>query len=290
MHYRILLFCVLCGLAIQLTAQNKKKTLEIGVVQNLENDSLLNAFGYAHLIESVQKILSPENISDQKFQEQLLKLNKLRVPLFACNIFIPGHLKVVGPDVNHQAVLSYAEKVFQRAQLLNLKMIIWGSGGSRRVPDGFDREQANVQFISIARKLATTAAKYNITLALESLNSTEANFINTVKEALDIVKTVDHKNLRLCIDIYHMLKENEGPDIITAAKGYVVYCELAEKDGRTPPGVHGEDFTPYFKALKKIDYSGLFVIECRWENLQAQGGNAFQVIRQQLDKVYSVDN
>jgi sugar phosphate isomerase/epimerase len=266
--------------------QTKIHSPEIGIVQNIENDSLLHSFGYRSVIESTPKILSPRNVSDQQFKDQLQTIKNLRVPLFACNLFIPGDLKVVGPTVNEQAVLEYVEIVLQRAQEANLKMIIWGSGGSRGVPEGFDRTKAKEQFISIAKKIAAIAEKHTITLALENLNRTECNFINSVSEALEIVKAVDHKNFRLCIDLYHMAKEGELPHVIGGTKKYVVYCEVAEKENRTPPGVHGDDFTPYFSELKKINYEGKIVIECRWEKIETQGGSAYQSLRKQLVQVF----
>ena len=67
--------------------------------------------------------------------------------------------------------------------------------------------------------MAAVAAKYDVILALENLNSTECNFINTLSEALAVVKAVDHPNFRLCVDIYHMLKENESPAAIAGHEG-----------------------------------------------------------------------
>jgi sugar phosphate isomerase/epimerase len=283
---RIVLAFVIGISASSAKAQLQIALPEIGIVQNIENDSLLQALGYTCLVESTNKILSPRNVSDQQFEAQLQVIKKLRVHLFACNLFIPADLKVVGPNVNEAAVLSYVEIVLQRAQAAKLKMIIWGSGGSRGVPEGFDRAKAKEQFIAIAKKIAPLAAKYNIILAIENLNSTECNFITTVKENLEIMKAVDHNNLRMCVDIYHMLKEGETPEIILAAKKYIVYCELAEKEGRTPPGIQGDDFTPYLSALKNNNYSGKIVIECRWENIENQGGIAYQALKKQIDDVY----
>ncbi len=268
-------------------AQQNTAIPEIGIVQNIENDSILHAFGFRYLVESTPKLLSPRSVSDAQFRDELKTIKALHVPLFGCNLFIPGDLKVVGPAVDEKSILAYVEIVLQRSEAANLKMITWGSGGSREVPKGFDRAVAKKQFISIAKKISPIAAKYNIVIALESLNSTECNFINTVKEALEIVKAVDHKNLRLCIDIYHMLKEDEGPEVIASSKKYAVYCEIAEKEGRTPPGIHGDDFTPYFLALKKIDYAGIVVIECRWDNIEVQGKNAYEVLQKQLYDVYT---
>ena len=258
----------------------------IGIVQDYENDSLLNASGYKFLIESIGKCFSPIKVTDQQFEEKLTAIKKLKTPLFAVNLFIPGELKVVGSTVDEMAILVYTEKVLQRCKTANVKMITWGSGGSRRLPDGFDSQKAKEQFITIARKVAAQATKYNIMLALENLNSTETNFITTLDEALDVVKKVNHPNFRLCADIYHMLKENENPAIIEKGKKYIVHCEIAEKEKRTPPGTKGDDFRPYLRALKKINYKGNIILECRWENLKEQAPLAYQALQRQLDEVY----
>lgn len=268
-------------------AQKKIKTPEIGVVQNIENDSLLRQYGYRYVVESVGKLISPKTVSEQQFELNLHKIKKLQTPMYAFNIFIPGELKVVGPQVNEESVLQYVEIVFQRARKAGVNRIIWGSGGSRRVPEGFDPQIAKQQFVSIAKKIAALAERHNITLALENLNSTETNFINTVAEALDVVKSVDHKNLRLCVDVYHMLKEGEAAAGIEKTKGYVIYCEVAEKEGRTPPGVQGDDFRPYLAALKNIGYEGLVMIECRWTNINTEGLPAIVYLRNQIDEVYN---
>lgn len=280
----ILSLMVLTGLTSQ--AQMKIVVPEIGVVQELENDSLLMKCGFRYLVESTPKILSPRNVSIEEFQDRLKTIKNLQIPLYACNLFIPRDLKVVGPNVDEKAVLEFVEIVLRRAQAAGLTLITWGSGGSRRVPEGFSRIKAKEQFIELARKVAEIAERYNIILALENLNSTECNFINTLKEALAVVKSVDHKNFRLCIDIYHMLKEEESPDAIAGTKGYAVYCELAEKEERTPPGVQGDDFIPYLTALKKEGYQGKIVIECRWKDLTTQGKMAFQTIRRQIESAY----
>jgi sugar phosphate isomerase/epimerase len=283
---KIYLLCLFVLAACQGLSQKKIITPEIGTVQNIENDSLLQLAGFSCLVESSSKLLSPRNVTDEQFLANVQRIKKLRVPLYACNLFIPGDLKVVGPKVDEKAILAYVEVVLQRAKAADIKLITWGSGGSRGVPEGFDRAKAKEQFIYMAKKVAAVAAKYDVILALENLNKTECNFINALTEALDIVKAVDHKNFRLCVDIYHMLKDGDSPASIKGTKKYAVYCEVAEKEGRTPPGVHGDDFTPYFAALKQEGYNGKIVIECRWENLEKQGATAYQVLRKQIDAAY----
>ena len=279
-------FALLIAALACVTAKAQSVIPEIGVVQSVENAHILHDHGYRYLVENTSKFLSPRTVSESQFEEKLKIIKASPVPFYACNIFIPGDLKVVGPAVDEAAILAYVETVFSRAQKAGISMIIWGSGQSRRLPDGFDRAKAKAQFIAIAKKIAAVASKYNVVLALENLNTTETNFISTVSEALEIVRAVNHKNLRLCADIYHMLKENEPAESILAARDYLAYCELAEKEGRTPPGVQGDDFRPYFSALKKIGYKGKVVIECRWEDVVKQGLRAYEEVEKQLRDVY----
>lgn len=275
---------ILCGLSVAHAQQIKIP--EIGIAQSLNNDNLIDSLGYHYLVESISKLVSPKNISDDQFLQNLQAFKKLKSAIYAFNLFIPGDLKLVGPDVNEEAILSYAEIVFKRCDQAGVHLIVWGSGGARRVPDGFDKKEATAQFIAIGRKVAGLAKKYKVTLALENLNSGETNFINTMKEALDVVKKVNHPNFRLCADIYHMLKEGESPAIIISSGPYLVHCDIAEKENRTPPGTNAENFIPYLTALKKVNYKGKIILECQWKNLADQGKPALIYLQQQLAEAY----
>lgn len=259
---------------------------EIGIAQKLENDSLLKAAGYTCLVESIQNWISPKKLTDDQFDQAMIRFKESELPVYAVNIFIPGDLKLVGPDVREADILDYSRVVFARCQRLGLKLIVWGSGGARRVPDGFDPVKAKQQFIAIAQKVSKLAKNYDIVLSLENLNHTETNFINTVAEALDVVIKVDQSNFKLCADIYHMLMEGEAPAILAKTGKYIVHCDIAEKEGRTPPGFHGDDFRPYLKELYKIGYQRRIVLECNWEDVAKQALSARIALQAQIDEVY----
>ena len=270
---------------INLTLMAQKPT--IGIAEDLGYDSLLYATGYRYITVSTSKYFSPKNVSDEMFEKNLNMIKSSKMKLYSCNLFIPGELKVVGRDVDEKSILAYTNIVLQRCQAAGVKMITWGSGGSRRLPDGFDKLKAKEQFISIARKITAQAEGYKIVLALENLNSTETNFITSLEEALEVVRIVDQPNFRLCVDIYHMLKENEPPAIIEKTKEYLAHCEIAEREKRSPPGTYGEDLTGYLKALKKINYKGMIFLECNWENLATQAAPAKKYLQKKIDEVYA---
>jgi len=272
---------VVFWISIRLSAQPS-----IGIAQDLDKDSIVHEAGYSYLVASLAKYVSPRNVSEEMFKINTERIKNLKTPLYGFNFFIPAELKLVGKAVDEKAILAYTEIVFQRCKILGVKLIVWGSGGARRVPEGFNMSVATQQFIDIARKIATVAARYSVVIAVENLNSTETNFINTLEEVYNIIKKVNHPNLRLCADIYHILKENESPAIIEKAGKLIVHCDLAEKEQRTPPGVKGDDFKPYFMALKKIKYKGVIILECQWENLSLQGNTSRKYLEGELNEVY----
>lgn len=270
------------------SCRNSKKAgkiLEnIGICTDLSNWNILEAAGYSYVEESVQNFLVPlEDESVFNLKLALLKQSKLPVPVL--NGFIPGKLKSVGPDAVHDEILKYVEIAFRRAQIVGVKNIVFGSGGSRRIPDGFPREEAREQFISLCRKMAPVAEKYDVIIDLEPLNKGECNILNSVADGGEIVKSVNHKNFMLLADIYHMLRENESPDSIIKSGDLIRHVHIAENKDRAAPGVYNEDFTPYFKALKEIDYKGLLSLECRWQNMAEQAGMALLTLQNQIKAI-----
>lgn len=274
-------------LALLCSAPVRAQQPAIGIVMDHSRDSLLHAAGYRYVVENLVKYFSPLTVDEPTFEKNLAAFASLRTKIYALNIFMPGDMKLVGPEVNEAAIMRYVEGVFRRCQRAGIHLIVWGSGGARRVPEGFDKGRARDQFIAIARQVSVVARRYGITLALENLNSTETNFITTVADALQVVKAVDQPNFRLCADIYHMLMERESPEVLMSTRKYLIHCDIAEREGRSAPGVHGENFVPYLTALKKIRYKGIIVLECRWTDIDAELMLARNTLLRQLETVYT---
>jgi sugar phosphate isomerase/epimerase len=108
------------------------------------------------------------------------------------------------------------------------------------------------------------AGPHGVTVVLEPLNKGETNFFNSVAEGIGLVDAIAHPNIQLLADIYHMLREDEGPESILKAGARLRHCHIAEKESRTSPGTKGDDFRPYFKALKAIGYQGGVSVEGKW--------------------------
>ncbi|MEO6734009.1 MAG: TIM barrel protein [Ferruginibacter sp.] len=263
----------------------KNPTPVLGIIAPLEQDSLVYASGYSMLGESVGRMLS-SSLTEAQFQENLARIKKARCKVFVCNVFFPGSIKIAGPDVNEKRVLGYADTVLSRAKRAGIPLIVLGSGGARRIPDGYDAKKAQADFVVLCRKLAMVAKKYNVMIALESLEATETNFLITLGSAAEVVRTVDHANFKLNADIFHMMREGEPAQSIVDAGDVLVYCEIAEKQKRTLPGVQGDDFKPYLRALRKVKYKGYIFVEGNTSDPKNDMPLSFKYLTKQLEEVY----
>lgn len=259
---------------------------EIGVCTSIANAATAARAGCDYIEEGARSFLVPDR-PDADFRVKLELLKGSPLPVAACNSFLPGELKSVGPEARHDDILAYAGTAFRRAREAGIRHIVFGSSGSRDIPEGFDAGEARRQFVALLRRLGPLAREQGVVVAVEPLRREECNFINTVAEGAAIVREVDDPGVRLLADIYHMLCEDEGPGSIVAAGPLLAHCHVAEEDGRSAPGVHGEDFTPYLKALRKIGYAGGISIECRWTDLAEELPVAVKTLKAQIARAGS---
>jgi len=267
-------------------ALGKKSVPQIVLVAPIDQDSLIHAAGFQMLGETVSRMISP-SLSKEEFKRNLARIKKAECKVYLCNILFTGKIKIAGPTVNNASVVAYVDSVFTRAQQAGIPLIVLGSGGARRIPEGYDAQKAQADFVVLCRQLAVTAQRHQIMIAIENLNSSETNFLNTVQSAAAVVRAVNHPSFRLNADIYHMLRENESPQSIVDAKDLLVHCEIAEKEKRSFPGVQGDDFKPYLRALRKANYKGHIFIEGNTSNPSTDIPLAFNYLTKQIQEVYA---
>lgn len=218
---------------------------------------------------------------DAVFEASLAGVGAAAVRPEAVNCFLPSELKCAGPEVNPVALDAWAASACRRAEKVGVRIIVFGSGASRRLPDGFEPARAVEQMVDTLRRFGPIAADHGVTIALESLSAQDTNFITTIDEAAEIARAVEHPNIRLVADTYHMLRDGEGPESLARAGGLIVHVHCAEKAGRHPLGAGGEDQRPYFRALKDAGYDGRISLECKWRDIRAELPGGVEQVRLQ---------
>lgn len=237
--------------------------------------------GLNYIEANVSGFLMPEK-SDEEFASNKELAAKMNPPIYSANGFFPGDIKFVGPDAEMERAIEYSKTAIRRASEIGIKVLVLGSSRSRNIPEGFSREEAEKQFLTLLKGMAPTAKKYGVLIAIEPLQAEESNFINTVKEGAELARKTHSKNICVLADIFHMARMNESPQDIIDAADKLVHCHIAEKEERTAPGVKGDDFTPYFEALKKIKYKGRISFECSWQDIDSQLPKAVGVMQEQI--------
>jgi sugar phosphate isomerase/epimerase len=235
--------------------------------------------GAEFLLVSVNSFLKP-NAPEAEFEKQLRRMEKSPIPVLSCNSFLRGDaLRSVGPDAKTENVLRFAETAFKRAKRSGVERIVFGSSGSRRLPKEWTKAQADEQFISLLKKMGDLAGNEGVVVAVENLQRRECNYLTKLHEVGEIVTEVNHPNVRVLADIYHSSCMEDPPESFRKYAPLVEMVEIAEAKGRTVPGVSGEDFRPYFNALREGGYQGPIEIEGKWKVEQV--ATAFETIREQ---------
>jgi sugar phosphate isomerase/epimerase len=200
-------------------------------------------------------------VSDAEWKG-LERAKKSALPIPAANSLVPGTLKITGPEADLTKLRDYMTRVIGRAGKVGIKSLVFGSGGARNVPDGFDRNKARQQVLEFLRMAAPIAKEHGVTLVCEPLNRKECNILNTVDEAMTYVKEVNHPNFQCLVDSFHFWIDDEPLANLERAMPWIRHVHVADKDGRVPPGESKfADYRPFFRVLKKGGYDGRISVE-----------------------------
>jgi sugar phosphate isomerase/epimerase len=261
------------------TETPRKLFSAMGMSGALNRAAALKEKGAEFLTVGVGDFLVPDK-GDDVFAKNLAKLAESPLPMLACNGFIrPKHLRCVGEEANHDQVLEWSETCFRRLKKAGGKFIVFGSGGSRELRDNWPKEKADAQFTELLKRMGPLAEKHGVTVVVEQLRASECNYINRIGEGAALIRAAGHPNIRLLADLYHMAVMGDTPEDLQAAMDVVRHIEIAEKAGRTYPGVAGDDFRPFFRVLREAAYEGAISIEGKGDESQISA--AFREIAKQ---------
>jgi len=263
-------------------AQPPPGKVAVGYCTGLANLEGAKAAGFDYVELSTTEIA---NLTDAEFEAAAAKIKSLGIATPAANLFIPAALKVTGPETNPEQQMAHVKKAFTRLARLGTQVVVFGSGGARRVPDGFSKDEAFKQLVDFGRRAAAEGRTHGITITIEPLRQQETNIINTAAEGLALVEAIDHPNFQLMIDFYHLASEKEDPAIVLRAKDRLRHLHVANPQERVFPAKWEEfDYAPFFANLKKIGYDKRISVEGRTTDLAAQGPPAVALLRRAFER------
>jgi sugar phosphate isomerase/epimerase len=273
----VVVSCSLALLSISPIAAQTGKVL-VGYCVGLKGLEAAKAAGFDYVELGVTEIAG---LSDADFDAALERVKQVGIPTPNANLFLPASMRLTGPQpLDPEQQMAYVQKAFARLNRLGVKIVCFGSGGARRVPEGFPMEEAFKQLVAFGKRIAPEARANGITVVIEPLRRQETNIINTAAEGLDLVKAVGDPNFQLLIDFYHLASEKEDPAIVLQAREYIRHLHMANPQGRVFPLKWDEfDYAPFFANLRKIGYAGRISVEASTKDVPTEGPLAIALLR-----------
>lgn len=194
------------------------------------------------------------------------------------NCLLPGDMKLVGPEVDSYRIERYLRTAFERIEELGGEIVVFGSGAARTMPDGFPADEAHDQLKTFLKLAGQVAGAHGITITVEPLNSKDTNSINTITQAVGLVKEVDHPFVKVLVDSFHMLLESEPVSAIAGATGLIAHAHVADT-GRLYPGSGEYPTQEFITALQAAGYDGRLSVECYWNDFNIECDKAYRFLQ-----------
>lgn len=177
------------------------------------------------------------------------------MPVAATNLFFSGPLSLWSTP---EACLIHARTVIAKAQEQGIKLMVIGSGGVRRAPEGDDCEKRESEFCDF---VAVLQAEFPaVTLAPESLNRDETNVGNDYGPLASKLKG---RGCGVTLDAYHSAREPGFVGWEGFIKVMPSHLHISTRT-RAMPGRDDEFLLDLFKNLAEMGYQGKASFEGSW--------------------------
>ncbi len=253
--------------------------MKFGVCGDMSLAAIAAQSSFDYVECSVPALLMPRE-PEEVFRASLEAVQKAAIPCPVLNLFIPGDLKIVGADVDTKALEAYVRTSMVRAEDVGVEVIVFGSGGARRIPEGFDPHLAHAQLLAFCRMVAPLANDHGVTVVVEPLNLAECNVLTSVKECAELVQEVAHPGLRLLVDAYHLMRDGDSYEDIVRYGDLLVHAHIATVPTRLAPGAEVCDFSRFFQALADANYTKRLSIEGKITNPETELPAALSAMRE----------
>lgn len=252
--------------------------IRFGYNAELKDAPALAELGYDYIETGLSGLaaLDEEEFSRQK---QALLATPLRAEVL--NILLPPQLKVVGDTYSRKAAEDYLDGALPRAKQLGAQLVVFGSGGAKRIPEGFSHSRAMEQLRDFVDLLAKKAQEYDLLFPIEALRHEECNCINSLAEARELMESAHSPRIRMLADLFHMAAVGETPADMQALGDTLIHVHIARPQSRTSPAPgDGYDYAPFFAALAEMGYGARISFEGKVESLSEEAAVCLETLKQ----------
>jgi sugar phosphate isomerase/epimerase len=175
----------------------------------------------------------------------------------------PQGLHFTTPDTDvRQRTVDYLDKLIDFCADLGGPYMVFGSPNQRSTM-GIPIEEAKKYFAEGLAKVADHAQKRGVKILIEHLPEYATDVINTLQEALELAKQINHPAIQIVFDFHNTVDETEPFDVLLK-KYYrnIEHIHIQEMDGKhlgTGTGIN--DYAKAFQTLKDLKYDKWISLE-----------------------------
>jgi sugar phosphate isomerase/epimerase len=210
---------------------------------------------------------SPEKIStaDAAKIRAIVEASGLVVTGLHWLLVKPDGLSLTDPDAAVRArTLSMMTHLVGLCAELGGAVLVHGSPKQRQIAPGETHAIALSRLQDALAQVALAAARVGVIYCIEPLSPRETALINTVAEAAELVRSIDHPNLRTMIDCSAagLTEADPIPSLIDRwlPTGLIAHLQVNDPN-RRGPGQGDMKFAPVLAALKRHNYAGVVAVE-----------------------------
>ena len=251
--------------------------IRLGVCTGPANVDKVAQIGFDYIEFGLASIAA---MTEEEFNALAQKMDESPIKAEAYNGMLPASVPVTGPNVNASQQHEYLELAFSRGAAIGVKLVVFGSGGARAVPEGWSFARAWRQLTDFLELAAEYAEKYDIVIALEPLRSSECNILNYVSEGTALCGIVNHPYITVLGDFFHMYLGSEPWEHLARAGEKLSHIHICNPVGRLFPAVgDGFDYESVIKVLKDMGYKGDISVEASAKDLEKDSYAAAEAIK-----------
>jgi sugar phosphate isomerase/epimerase len=168
-----------------------------------------------------------ENYNDSEIEKFNIQINNywLKTVAMQSLIYWKPDLKLFSTP---EELICYLEKVIQIWSKVWAKSLIFWSP-KNRIFENITKEEAIEKAKLFFQKIWDIAKIYNLNICIEANPEIYWwNFMCNTEETLDLVKKINHENIKLHLDLWTIIANNEDPIIIKKSIPFITHFHISE--------------------------------------------------------------
>jgi len=175
-------------------------------------------------------------------------------------------LSAESPEIKEQSI-DLLTKTLEYCRAIECPIMVTHPNHSNSLPLG--REAMKKNSIEALREVIKKAEELGVKVAIENMIEKDGRFGSRIFELIEIIESIGSPYLGICLDTGHI---NLLPSSVTSMREEIlragrylwtlhVHDNNGEKDYHWPIGEGNIDWSQVIKALREINYRGVFMME-----------------------------